>query len=204
VNRPRIIITIAVITAGTLAYSFVTFHAGFWRSSDKPSNNVNQEQTNINSMVLIAPTDEAGWDIYWNDLVEKARQESSTTKFGSLNFQIPKSMIQSTSGEGTYYAFNPVPEGSVMGFEVVGLKPVAVISEVKDSLGEFEKIITEKTEVINGVKWQMIRHTTDIGIDQVIWVTLEPTGSLRITYPEARKNTTDLFEEIVHSVRKTL
>jgi hypothetical protein len=97
------------------------------------------------------------------------------------------------------YAFDSQPEGPVVSLQEDSEEPEEILASIKKDLNQYEKVVSEKTEVINGIEWSFLQHTTDFGIDQVTWAARGRTISMKVSYVVTRPETAEIFEEIVRS-----
>lgn len=148
-------------------------------------------------------SDEVYWNAYWDDLVSQAKKASTTTLIGEFTFSIPTSLLRQQVDSGALYTFNDVPEGPYISFQEVKDTPETIVAGIKNSLSEFERIVLERQEPIDGVLWSMIQQTTDFGIDQVTWAATQTNNTMKVFYTVTRPETTDVFEGIVRSARKS-
>lgn len=158
------------------------------------NNNLNTNQLNVNN-------DEAYWNTYWDNLVSKAKQESSLKIVDDFSFQIPKTLIDRSLSGIVSYVFDDQQEGPTISIQGVTEQPAVIMSSIKSGLSQYEKVVLEKKETINGIEWSMIEQTTDFGIDQVVWVARGRTSTVKVSYTVTRPGTTGVFEGIVKSAR---
>lgn len=193
-------VTIQVVSAIVLILGL-----GVWWGSTRMNNGnqLGQIDINTNRTPESASPDEAYWNAYWSELVGKAKSQAAATTIGEFTFSIPTSLLRQNTNAGPLYTFNDVPEGPYISFEEVAEKPEAIITKTKSGLRQFERIVAERRETVDGVTWSMIQQTTDFGIDQVTWVAAQTDKTMRVFYTVTRPETTGVFEDIVRSARRS-
>lgn len=206
--RTQVVISVAVIAL---------LGAGVWLGwareiSDRAQNNESLQQKsnvtaiqNLNVSGIISerpPSDEAYWDAYWSDLVQKASLSFVKKTIGTITFSVPESLTEDVLSSGFGYYFNDIPEGPYIQLAVIQEKPINIIEQVKKSLSPYERIVNEGNEIIGGISWLYIQQTTDFGIDQVTWVAENKGLTIRVLYNAVRPEVTEVFESIIRSAKQ--
>ncbi len=175
----------------------------FWYAVNNGGNSSN-DNANIQNLNTVGQNNfNVNTSVDWTELVAEAKKGKTELEFSRFTFQIPDSLIVNRSDQAVYYTFLPdLPEGPTIAFEPFDDTPANIIATIKDRLSATERILFENTESINGVNWTIIKQSTDFGIDQVFWLT-GTNNTLQISYPDVRTDTSEVFEAIVGSGKKS-
>lgn len=147
--------------------------------------------------------------IDWEAILIGAKLKQSL-KYGEYNFEIPANMDINRNIDGSpgmvvadWPEFEGT-EGPSLTFNTWDKNPASVIADQKAALSQYEQVLDTRSVEVHGAAWEMIRYSTDFGIDGYLWVAANPTktGAVSVSYP-AFDDIIDLFQQVINSSQPT-
>lgn len=183
--------------------------AWFWPLPTSPDTNTSiapqNSNTTLNTNISAAQKRdqeeaEAAAKALWDPIIAGAERTVSFS-YGGFTFDIPTNMVKTVGESGTFWTFPiDLPEGPSISFSQPSDSASNMIQSRKDSFSDFEKVVTEGTETINGQTWRYLEQTTDFGINTTYWFS-ERQPTIQVMYTEGRPEVIEVFARIIKSAR---
>lgn len=171
------------------------------KTSAEPQNPNTTLNTNISAAQQRDQEEvEAAAKALWDPIIAGA-ERTAPFSYGGFTFDIPTNMVKTVGESGTFWTFPiDLPEGPSISFSQPSGSASNMIQSRKDSFSDFEKVVSEGTETINGYVWRYLEQTTDFGINNTYWFS-ERQPTIQVMYTEGRPEVMELFTRIIKSAR---